>query len=112
MEISVTDIAPGIKQLSISGRFDAEGVAQIRTQFTAAAETNNALVVVEMSGISFMASTGIRLLLLGAKSLKAAGGKLVVAGAKDNVAYPMTISGVDTVVPIFSTVDKAVASWG
>lgn len=112
MEISVTEIEPGINQISLSGRFDAEGVGQIRTQFLAATEAKANLVIVEMSGVLFMASTGIRLLLLGAKSLKSAGGKLVIAGAKDNVAYPMTISGVDTVVPLFTSADKAIASWG
>ena len=112
MEISVSEIKPGITRISLSGRFDAEGVTHIRVQFLAAAEAKARLVIVEMSGVSFMASTGIRLLLLGAKSLKATGGKLVVAGPKDNVAYPMTISGVDTVVPIYSSVEKAIASLG
>ncbi len=101
------DVQAGIKQITLSGRFDADGVSEINAQFMAAVEPKQHLVIVEMSNVTFMASTGIRLLLSGAKSLKSAGGKLVIAAPKQEVEYPLMISKVDTVIPIYKTVDQA-----
>lgn len=91
----------------MAGRFDADGVGEINAQFLAAVEPKQHLVIIEMSGVTFMASTGIRLLLTGAKSLKSGGGKLVIAAAKEEVEYPLMISKVDTVIPIYKTLEKA-----
>lgn len=110
MELSVKELEPGIFQASLSGRFDADGMAAIRSQFQNNVPNDADLLVVEMSGVDMLASSGIRLLLSKAKSVKAAGGKMVIAGAQTQVEYPMTISGVDTVIRLFPTVEKAIAS--
>ena len=107
MEIKVEELEPGIVQISIGGRFDAEGGAEIRSQFMGALNPPDRLVIVEMSGVDLLASSGIRLLLAGAKTMKAGGGKLVIASAQSQVEYPITVSGVDTVVPLFKSVDLA-----
>ncbi|MBL7192156.1 STAS domain-containing protein [bacterium] len=110
MEIQITELEPGLKQLTLNGRFDADGAGQIRSKFMEAASSSADLLIVEMSQVDFMASTGIRLLLAGAKSIKASGGKMVLAGAKEQVEYPLIISGVDTVIPLYKTVAKAKSS--
>ncbi|NQS97665.1 MAG: STAS domain-containing protein [candidate division Zixibacteria bacterium] len=110
MEISITELEPGIVQISLSGRFDAEGVALIRGQFQSVNVNEGELIIVEMSGVDMLASSGIRLLLAKAKTAMANSGKVVIAAAQPQVQYPMTVSGVDTVLPIYSTVEKALSA--
>ena len=100
----------GITKISISGRFDAEGGAEIRSQFMSSLNPPDKLVVVEMAGVDLLASSGIRLLLAGAKTMKAGGGKLVIASAQSQVEYPITVSGVDTVIPLYKSVDLALSA--
>jgi stage II sporulation protein AA (anti-sigma F factor antagonist) len=109
MTITVTEHSPGVSIISLAGRFDAEGSGQIIAPFQDALKDNPKLAIVEMSGVDLLASSGIRLLLMGAKTIKAGGGKLVIVGAPTHVQYPMTISGVDTVIPLFNTIEKALA---
>jgi len=110
MQIKVEELEFNVIKISLSGRFDAEGVGEIRGEFTNALQVEDKLVIVEMSGVELLASSGIRLLLAGAKVLSANRGKLVVAAAPSHVEYPMIVSGVDTVIPIFRTVEKALTA--
>jgi len=110
MQIKVEEIEFNVVQVSLSGRFDAEGVGEIRGEFTNALQAQDKLIIVEMSGVELLASSGIRLLLAGAKVVSANGGKLVVAAAPAHVEYPMTVSGVDTVIPLYRTVEKALTA--
>lgn len=109
MDIQVQRPEPGITLINLSGRFDAEGSAGIRTQFIGALENKDRLIIVEMSGVDMLASSGIRLLLAGAKQTASYGGKLVVAAAQGQVEYPMIVSGVDTVIKLYRTVEKAMS---
>jgi anti-sigma B factor antagonist len=110
MNIRIQRPEPGVTIINLDGRFDADGSASIRTQFLGALESGDKFFIVEMSGVDMLASTGIRLLLAGAKQLGSAGGKMVVAAAQGQVEYPMTVSGVDTVIPLYRTVDKAMSA--
>ena len=107
MEISVTEPEYGIIQISLSGRFDAEGAGEVKSQFMSVTDKNPHLVVVEMSKVHFLASTGIRLLIALAKSMKKAGGALSLAAVPQQVEYPLVLSGVDTLIPLYKTVEKA-----
>jgi len=47
--------------------------------------------------------------LTAAKEIKAFGGKLVIAATQPQVEYSITVSGIDTQIPLFSSVEKALS---
>ena len=60
--------------------------------------------------MSFLASYGIRVLLVGAKIIKSKGGKLVVVCPENNVAKVLKTAGTDALLPIFQTQEAAAAA--
>jgi anti-anti-sigma factor len=55
---------------------------------------------VDLSGVTFIASLGIRTLITGAKATANNGGKMVLLNPQPNVERVLRTSRVDTVIPI------------
>jgi anti-anti-sigma regulatory factor len=66
MDIAVEDLAGGITKVVLRGRFDTTGAIQIQLPFNRIA-TEQRKIMVDLSGVSFLSSYGIRVLLVGAK---------------------------------------------
>jgi anti-anti-sigma factor len=77
MDMAVEALAPGVVKLVLKGRLDIAGASAIDLQFNAIARSHKA-VVVDLGGVSFLASIGIRTLLLGAKTVQRRGGTLIL----------------------------------
>ena len=56
--------------------------------------------MVDLSGIEFLASMGIRMLVTAAKTLKARGGRLILCGAHGSVAQVLRDTGIDQLIPV------------
>lgn len=103
MPISHEDIAEDLRRISLSGRMDVSGTDAIANQFTALAASAKRCVIVDLSGVSFLASIGIRSLIANAKALQNRGGKMVLL-VIDNPSVTMTleITGIDALIPMFA----------
>ena len=82
----------------------------IEKNFTAAAAGSRALVVVDLSGVSFLSSIGIRLLIKSARAQASRGGKLVLAAPQPLVRKVLETTGIDKVIPLSADVESARAS--
>jgi anti-anti-sigma factor len=60
MKLETEELDGGVLKVSLSGRMDIAGVDAIAVPFAALAATDNRRVIVDLSGIDFMASLGIR----------------------------------------------------
>ena len=109
MQCSVEQISDSIKKVLLNGRLDIMGSGQIETQFTAHAAGEKANVMVDLSGVSFLASIGLRLILSAAKGQMGKGGKLVVLAPTQNVKEVLTMAGVSHIIPIFDQDEDAKA---
>ena len=109
MTVSVDEVR-GVRRVSLSGRLDAEGLGEIEPDFMAAA-TAQPNVVVDLSGVDFLASLGIRMLVAGAQEQEARGGRLVLVGPDDMTRRILRTTGVDQLVPVHDTVEDAVAGF-
>ncbi|MGB0749148.1 MAG: STAS domain-containing protein [Magnetospiraceae bacterium] len=67
-------------------------------------------VVVDMGNVEFISSVGLRALMIGVKSAKAAGGSLVVAALTPMVKEVFQISRFDMVLKCFDDVESALSS--
>ena len=77
MEWNVIDLGNGLTKVTLSGKLDLQGALAIDPVFSKIAE-EKLKVVADLSGVSFLASLGIRTLVMSCKTLAAKGGNLVL----------------------------------
>jgi anti-anti-sigma factor len=109
MEMEVAELQGGINCVRLDGRLDAAGADQIGVRFTAAAVGPGQPTLVDLSGVSFVASLGLRLLISCAKGLRSKGAGLVVFGAQPAVTEVLDQVALDQIVPIAATERDAIA---
>lgn len=95
--------------VGLEGRFDIEGAQSIADQFTFTTTTRPHRVVVDLSGVDFIASIGIRTLFSAARAQSQRGGRVVLAAPNDMVRKVLVTAGVDQVIPLFDSVETALA---
>jgi len=106
MPISFQDIADGVTKIVISGRIDLAGAGEIDTPMSVAGGTKRN-VIVDLSDVSFMASLGLRSVVLAGKTILRRGGKIALLSPQPIVEEVITTSGINDLIPIFH--DEALA---
>jgi len=109
MELASTEISEKITGVTLNGRLDAAGVDRIDLPFTAAIVTRARNAIVDMSGVSFIASMGIRLLISTARALRLKGSTLVLFGAPELVQGVLDDAAIDQIIPIVATREQALS---
>ncbi len=110
MDMTVEQLDDGVVKAVLSGRLDISGAAEIDMRFNVLAGANKALIV-DMAGVPFLASIGIRTLLIGAKAIQRRGGKMVLLRPTPEVEKVLWVSGVADLMPIFHTDAEALAAF-
>ena len=96
--------------LAPAGRIDMTSADNFRERLvplitSAAAEGDS--VVLDFSGVDYISSAGLRVLMLAAKQAKSAGNKIAIASMQPLVAEIFQISRFDKVLPCHTSVDDA-----
>jgi anti-anti-sigma factor len=101
----------GITNVVLRGRLDTNGAGSIDLRFSAVAGARRAIVV-DLSGVDFLGSLGIRVLLTGAKAVQRKGGRLVIVTPIGMVSTVLKMAGIEDLIPIFRQRDLAIAAVG
>ena len=107
--MTTEEIGDGRVKVVLRGRFDTTGAILIEMPFNALTSEKQAIVV-DLSAVNFLSSYGIRVLLVGAKTVKSKGGKLVILCPEGNVAKVLQAAGTDTLIPVHGSEDAAIAA--
>lgn len=103
MHIDFQDLDDRLRHVQLVGRMDSAGVDQVSTKLTALAASTANRVVLDLRGVEFLASLGIRLILQNAKAQLARGGRMVLLVAdKSTVADTLQTTGIPSLVPMFT----------
>lgn len=108
MDWNIVDLENGLTKLIVSGRMDVQGALAVDPVFAKLADEKTNLVV-DMSNVTFLASLGIRTLVMSCKTLTAKGGNLVLLGLQPGVEKVLKTSGLNTMIPIVSDIGAAEA---
>jgi len=107
MELNYNELANGIRFIKLSGVLDMVGSGQIEMKFTGYCAGEHPLVLVDLSEVSFVASIGIRLFMINAKSLASRKGKMALLNPTPDVMNVLEMTGVPSVIPIYSNLESA-----
>ena len=90
----------------LDGRFDIQGAQEVDARFAELAESSKALIV-DLAKVSFLASLGVRTLMLSAKTLIRRGADMAVCGANENVEKVLRSTGFNEVAGLYPDFDSA-----
>jgi len=94
--------------ISVGGEVDAHTAPAVREAVDDRIRPG-ARVVVDLSDVTFLDSTGLGVLVTSLKRLREVDGSLDLVVASPRVLKVFTLTGLDVVIPIHETVDAALA---
>jgi anti-anti-sigma factor len=107
MDLRSEQLADGIEKISLVGRMDSVGGHDISLRLAALVGSRKLLAVVDLSEVSFLASIGIRTLVINARTQSMRGGLMALANPQPLVAEVLKMAGIDTIIPVYPDVDSA-----
>ena len=109
MPIVIEDLAGGITKVVITGRVDIAGAAAIDMPMSIVGGSRRN-VVIDLSGVDFMASLGLRSIVLSGKAIMSKGGKVALLSPQPAVEEVITTSGIDELIAIYKDEAAAIAA--
>ena len=109
MEFEITNLDGGVKQIKLTGRLDIKGTNEIDNRFTFSTSSGSTPVLVDMSGVDFLASIGMRMLLSNAKAVAKRGSQMILLNPQPLVKDALITAGFDSLIPIYEDFDAAYA---
>ncbi|MGY6023491.1 STAS domain-containing protein [Streptomyces spinosirectus] len=105
----VSSESDGITVLRLHGEVDYQSVGALTRAMPVADPTGARRVVVDMSRVTFMDSSGVNALIAAHQAMQGAHGWLRLAGVRGAVLRTVQLVGLDTFVSCHATVEDAVA---
>jgi anti-anti-sigma factor len=105
--IEAGPIVDGITRIRLEGRLDIAGAEDVDLRFTGICSTVVRGAVVDLSGVTFLASMGIRTLISNAKALERRGAAMALFVPSRVVIEVLTSVGIDRRIPVLDTLDAA-----
>ena len=95
--------------VEVGGEVELHSAGQLRDELVRAGSSDNPCVVVDLSRVTFIDSTGLGVLVGAFKSVRERGALSLVCPQR-SVRRVLEITGLTQVFPIFDTLEEAVAS--
>jgi anti-sigma B factor antagonist len=109
MHIAIEEDAGPTAKLSLQGKLDIIGADQVAAPLAALSKTKSG-VLIDMTGVTFITSPGIRQLVTASKALRRSGGRLVLLNPNETVVDVLVVTGVrDLMTIVQSEADAAAA---
>ncbi len=94
--------------VSVAGRLDASTAPEMEKRCADLIDEGARKVILNLAGLEYVSSAGLRSVLATAKKLKAAGGRLGLCSLSGLVQEVFAISGFDALLPIYDTLADAI----
>lgn len=104
------DLLPdGSAVISIAGRVDALSAGEFQ-DFVLPLINGRPYVVIDLGGVPYMSSSGLRVIAMAAKTAKTCKASLALCSLADEVRKVFKLAGFDMFVPIFSDRESALSA--
>ena len=107
MELRYSNLDDNISMIKLIGKLDIAGVSEIESSFAGYCAGDGLCLLVDLSEVEFLASIGIRFLMLNGKSVAGRGGKMALLNPLPEVEHVLDVTGIPAIIPIYSDLDYA-----
>src|SRR5215212_6008562 len=111
MEMTVEPQAQGVAVVHMSGRLDFGVATEAKRQFAEAVSAGSTRLVVDLSGVDFVDSSGLSSLVSGLRATRQVGGDLRIAAPKEQPAALFALTSLDQVFRLYPTVEEALGGY-
>ena len=102
--VTAEDIGENLRRIVVSGRLDTTGTNDIAADLAFFAEAPKKGVIVDLTGVQFLASVGIGQLITTAQDVKARDGFMVLLAARgSSVMMSLEMAGIAPLIPVFDS---------
>jgi anti-sigma B factor antagonist len=98
--------------LALEGRLDALTALELKEEIRRLVEAGQAQLIVDLSGVPFIDSSGLAALVSGLKATRQAGGALKLAGLNEQARTVLRLTRLDRVFALYVDRAAAVAALG
>ena len=97
----------GVRVVELEGELDADTLAPLQEALSALLAWGACSIVLELSQLSFMDSTGMAVLFLIRNQLRGLGGRLALAAPGPDLERLLVRTGASRILPTFATLPEA-----
>ena len=108
MELSINTFGH-IGEISLNGRLDAASSNAVLEAFSDKALSGICNIVMDFSKLDYISSSGLRVLLMATKDLKAKNGRLVLYGVNSHVREVFNLAGFMPYFSMFGSREEAIS---
>jgi len=105
------DLFESITIIKISGRVDTYSAHRLRQQILLAASGSGKNVIVDLSGVDFIDSSGLAAIVQGMKQCRASGGDLRLCKPPQTIRMVLELTRLDQALDIFPNQESAMFSF-
>ena len=98
--------------ISAKGRIDGANATEVQGVLSNAFEPGIKLMLLDLGGLTYISSAGLRVIMLTARTLDRSGAKFAVGSPSGPIREVFQISGFDQIIPIFDSQAEAIESLG
>lgn len=109
MKMDITE-DDGVVKVGLVGRLDTPGVDAVETRLTAAVVPRAARAVVDLSGVEFIGSLGLRMFITIARALNRRNGRMVLYSPQPFVAQVFETASLGDIIPVKPDATSALAA--
>lgn len=99
----------GITVIAVAGEIDGGSAPGLQAQILPLLQQNGALIL-DLGGVTYMSSAGLRVLLLLYRQAVARNGRVALAGVADTIKDTMAVTGFLKFFAVVDTVDQALTT--
>lgn len=100
-----------ITTISVKGSVDALTAAELTKTISKQIEEDNVNLIIDLTGLDFMSSAGLRSLLGAVKESRSHGGDLRIVSTNTGIDKVLKMSGFHNIAKVFTSQADAVASF-
>ncbi len=101
----ITQEKDGVVCLKINGRLDAESAPEAETTVKGILKEGKHRLLFDLSGMEYISSAGLRIILMTVKELQLKKGKVVLSALTPYVKEIFDVSNFSSIIPITETVE-------
>ena len=107
MDVTRKDIKSGVTVLQLAGKLNMVTAPDLRQEVGAAVASGKTRLVIDLSSVDFMDSSGLGALVNGLKTARQAGGDLRIAAPNEQVQLVLRLTNMERLLTAYDNVESA-----